>query len=63
MTSRDLAGVTRDKTENGEFCLLPAVLFFFFLYHFFCQGWRGRETKLIYKDVLVYTIFFTLFFS
>lgn len=30
MTSRDLAGVTRDKTENGEFCLLPAVLFFFF---------------------------------
>lgn len=29
MTSRDLAGVTRDKTENGEFCLLPAVLFFF----------------------------------
>lgn len=36
---------------------------FFFLYHFFCQGWRGRETKLIYKDVLVYTIFFTLFFS
>lgn len=43
MTSRDLAGVTRDKTENGEFCLLPAVLFFFFCITSSVKG--GGEEK------------------
>lgn len=45
MTSRDLAGVTRDKTENGEFCLLPAVLFFFFSVSLLLSRVEGKRNK------------------